>query len=120
MDDIMALAERLGKAIAASSQATKLNAARKALEAEPETAQLLNDYNAQARKIGQLEDQQKPVEVDDKYKLEALHNKLAASQTFKDFTSAQVEYVDMMRKVNQAISRNIGGPDRTRQPPPSA
>jgi cell fate (sporulation/competence/biofilm development) regulator YlbF (YheA/YmcA/DUF963 family) len=120
VDDIVALAERLGKAIAASPQAAKLNAARKALEAEAETAQLLKDYNAQARKIAQLEDQQKPVEVQDKHKLEELHNRLAASQTFKSFTIAQVEYVDLMRKVNQAISRNIGEADRTRQPPAPA
>ena len=55
MDDILDLAGRLGKAIADSKQAQSLRQAREALHNEPATVQLLNEYQAQAHKIGQLE-----------------------------------------------------------------
>ena len=41
--------------------------------------------------------------VDDKHKLQQLNAALVASDLFKTFTAAQMEYVDLMRKVNQAL-----------------
>jgi cell fate (sporulation/competence/biofilm development) regulator YlbF (YheA/YmcA/DUF963 family) len=120
VEDIIQLAERLGRAIADSPQAAKLDAARQGLDGEPGMSQLVKDYDAQARKIAQLEEKNQPIEVEDKHRLEELHNKLTASEAFKKFTGAQVEYVDLMRKVNAAIRRNIGETDQARKPASSA
>ena len=43
----------------------------------------------------------------DKHRLQELNDKLVASQEFKKFTAAQVEYVDLMRKVNEEIRREL-------------
>jgi cell fate (sporulation/competence/biofilm development) regulator YlbF (YheA/YmcA/DUF963 family) len=107
VDAIIALAERLGKAISESPQAAGLRDARKALNAEPELRGLLEDYRKQADRIAQLEGDQKPVEVEDKHKLEQLQSKLFASEVFKKLTAAQVEYVDLMRKVNEALRAQL-------------
>ncbi len=104
---ITELAERLGKAIAQSRQASDLQAARDAMAKEPETEKLLNEFHEHSEKLAALEARNKPVEVDDKHKLQEMHGKLIASETFKKFTAAQVEYIDLMRKVNQAIQRQI-------------
>ena len=105
MDQIIELAERLGKAIANSQQALNMRQVQKALNAESEISQVLKDFQEHSQKIAQLEGQQKPVEVDDKHKLQELHDKLAASETFKKFAAAQVEYVDLMRRVNDALRK---------------
>ena len=107
MSDILQLAEQLGKAIASSPQVVKLHNAQKALDAEPDAARTLKEYQQQADKVAQLEAEQKPVEPEDKRKLQELHDNLVASDTFKAFTVAQVDYVDLMRNVNDTIRKNL-------------
>jgi cell fate (sporulation/competence/biofilm development) regulator YlbF (YheA/YmcA/DUF963 family) len=107
MDRIVNLAERLGRAIADSPQAGGLREARKALAEESELSQLLKDYQAQSEKVAILEAENKPVEVDDKHRLRDLHEKLVASETFKKLSAAQVEYVDLMRRVSEAMQEHL-------------
>jgi len=113
LDKIIELAAGLGEAISDSQQAAQLKAARENLNKEKQATQLLKDYQAQSDRIAQLEREQKPVEVDDKQKLQELHEKLIASEVFKKFTAAQVEYVDLMRKVNEAIRKHLGETEGT-------
>ena len=107
MSDIIELAERLGKSIANSPQATALHAARQAVSKETDLSATLQEFQGQAEKIARLEAEQKPVEVDDKQKLNDLQSKLASSDTFKKYTAAQVEYVDLMRRVNKALGKQM-------------
>jgi cell fate (sporulation/competence/biofilm development) regulator YlbF (YheA/YmcA/DUF963 family) len=108
MQDIIDLAERLGRTIAQSPQSVHLREARTAMEKEGDLVKTLNDYHAQADKIAQLEQTQKPVEVEDKRRLQDLHDRLVGSATFKKFMAAQVEYLDMMRKVNETLRKQLG------------
>ena len=107
MADITQLAEQLGRAINQSPQAANLRAARKALNAEPEIAKLLKDYQAQADKIATLEEEQKPIEVEDKRTLRQLQERLFALEPFKKFTASQIEYVDLMRNVNESLRARL-------------
>ena len=107
MSAITELAGRLGKTIASSPPATALRDAREALAAQPELAQLLTNFQNQSDKIRQLEAEGKPVEVDDKHQLQTLQDELVASEIFKKFTAAQVDYIDLMRQVNQAIQNEL-------------
>ena len=109
MDDILQQAEKLGAAIAQSPQAASLRAARQALDARPEAKKLMEDLHRQSQKIGELERQKKPVEVEDKRQLQEVHDQLIADEVFKKYTAAQVEYVDLMRKVNTALSKALAG-----------
>jgi len=108
VEEITRLAERLGKAIADSPEARKLRETRGALSASPELSETLKEYQKQSEKIATLESENKPVEVDDKHRLRDLHEKLVASDIFKKYTAAQVDYVDMMRKVNDALQGPLG------------
>ncbi len=107
MDEITELAERLGKAISESAQARNLRAAREATQQTPELARILEEHQAQLEKIARLEAENKPVEVEDKHKLQALHEKLIGSEQFKRLQAVQVEYADLMRRVNQALSKHL-------------
>lgn len=108
MDAVIELARRLGKAIANAPQSAALRKAREELNAQPEVSKLLAAFRDQSVKIATLEADQKPVEVDDKRKLQELQDKLVAANVFKKYTAAQVEYVDLMRKVNDALQKELG------------
>jgi cell fate (sporulation/competence/biofilm development) regulator YlbF (YheA/YmcA/DUF963 family) len=108
VEQIISLAERLGKAIAGSPQAAALRAARQELDRDKNISAVLEAFSEQSEKVACLEDENKPIEVDDKHKLRDLREKLAASETFKKYTAAQVEYVDLMRRVNDALHAELG------------
>jgi len=107
MQAILALAERLGKAVADSPQAKALREARNELNKHEDIFKLLGEFRAQAEKVAGLEHENKPVEVADKHKLQDLQGRLISNETFKKYTAAQVEYVDMMRKVNEKLRREL-------------
>ena len=108
MDAIIELAERLGKAIAESPQAKALREAQDALEKDEQVSGWVRSYREQGEKMARLEQENKPIEVEDKQKLRDLADKLAGSDLFKQYTGAQVEYLDLMRKVNQTLQRQLG------------
>lgn len=107
MSACIELARRLGKALADSPQATAYRAAREELNAQPDVRQTLQAYQQQAEKVARLEAEEKPVEVEDKHRLQELNNQLIASEVFKKLTAAQVEWVDLMRRVNQALEGEL-------------
>ena len=114
------LARRLGKAIADSPEATAYRAARDELAADADLSQTLEDYQQQARKIAQLEAEQKPVEVDDKHKLADLQAKIASNDLLKEWMRLQADYSELWNKVNRAMLTPIlqsQGPEEAEQAP---
>ncbi len=107
MDHIIELADRLGKAIADSEQATALRLARKSATDEPGLDETMSEYQASSQKMAQLQAENKPIEVEDKHKLQALQEKVMASEAMKKLTAAQVEYIDLMRKVGAAMQSHL-------------
>lgn len=104
---ILGLASRLGQTIAESAAAKALQAARQAVDADKDLQQVMRDYRLQADKLRKLEQETKPIEPEDKRALEAMNQKLAASEKFKALTAAQMEYVDLLRKVNEAVQKEL-------------
>jgi cell fate (sporulation/competence/biofilm development) regulator YlbF (YheA/YmcA/DUF963 family) len=111
MQEIIELAGRLGRELANSPQAKALREAQQQLQADEETARLVDAYRDQAEKITRLEQQGKPVEPEDKHKLDELHAKLASMPAFKKFTAAQYEYADLMRRVDEALNEHLRPPE---------
>ncbi len=109
MSAITELAKRLGKAIGDSPVAGEMRDARTAMEAEADLIKSVNDFQVQMEKVRKLEAEGKVIEVEDKHKLAELESVLTSSAVFKKYTAAQVEYIDMMRKVNEAIQAEIQG-----------
>jgi len=107
LSEIIELATKLGKAIAQSKEAAALREARKSLDSHGDVVKLLGDYQAHSDKVAKLEAENKPIEVDDKRKLQELHEKLISSDVFKKFTAAQVDYVDLMRQVSAAMRQQL-------------
>ena len=107
MADITELADQLGTAIADTPAAQTYRQAREKMNAQPDTMELLRNFMAQSDKMMQASQNNQPIEVDDKQKLNELHQSLVAEETYKAFSAAQVEYFDLMRRVNEKINVHL-------------
>jgi len=101
------MATRLGKALAASPEAAAIVAAQKKLMEDPAIMQVMHDYQEQAMKMARLEQSRQPIGPEDKHKLQQITDKLIVSDLYKQYLSAQVGYVDLMRKTNLAIRHEL-------------
>jgi len=110
MERVIELARRLGRVIASHERFREYKEAQKAVESDPETRRLLDEYEAQERKIAELEAALKPVEPEDKRALEALREKAAQNPLLKRLLKARVDYAELMHKVNEAIKAELNAP----------
>jgi len=101
------MATRLGKALAQSPQATALVAAHKKLSNDTATKEILVAYQELAMKMARKEQSNQPINPDEKHKLQAINDKLVASELYKQYLNAQVNYADLMRKTNLAIRKEL-------------
>jgi len=106
-NQILELADKLGKEIHQSAQASALRESKKELDQHKDILDVIQAYQEQLDKVHKLEQENKPIEVPDKHRLQELHDKLVASEVFKKYTAAQLEYVDLMRKVNTALRKEL-------------
>ena len=107
MEQLIEMASSLGRRIAAHERTTLLKQAQKAVNEDAEAGGLIKQYQQQAEKIGQLEQEQKPVEVDDKHKLSEIEQKISANEKLKELTRRQVDFVEMMHKVKQTLDNEL-------------
>ncbi len=107
--EILKAATDLGKLIASHEAAKKVEGAIGKLQADVEAQRLLNDFNRAVQAVSEKEAQGKPIEVADKHKLQELQNKVVKNAVLRDFQLAQMDYLDLMRKVDEAMSGQPGG-----------
>jgi len=120
MDAILKLADQLGKAIADAQAADKLRTAREAMHADSETMDLLKKFMAKSAEFNERIQKQEPIEPDEKHEMNDLQAAVAACDAFKTFNAAQVEYVDLMRRVSQTILAHLRTVDGPIAPPEDA
>ncbi len=104
MNAILAKARELGEMISEHDAAKKLEDVLKRLEQDPDARRILNDYNRHLQTLAEKQQQGQPIEVDEKHKLEQLQKQLVTNAVLRDFQTAQMDYVDLMRRVDEALS----------------
>jgi len=107
MDDVIRIATSLAEAIAKSGRYTALRKAEKAVESEAEAKALLDDFNKKTMAVLEKEQAMKPVEPEEKREIVALKEKIASNPALQDLSKAQVEYSEMMNKVNQVLFERL-------------
>ncbi|MCE9590175.1 MAG: YlbF family regulator [Planctomycetes bacterium] len=106
--EILAAAKELGKLIATHEASAKFEETLRKLEADVEAQRALNDYNRHMTKLSEKEAAGKPIEVEDKKQLEKLQAGIARNATLRDFQMRQMDYLDLMRRVDEAMSGDAG------------
>ena len=107
MDHLIELAKRLGKQMAAHENSQLLKQAQQNVDSDALAKELVESYQKQAQKITDLEEQQKPIEIEDKHQLSDLQQKIATHAGLAELTRRQVDFLDMMRKIRQAIDSEL-------------
>lgn len=102
--EILAAARELGKLIATHDAARRFEEVARQLQADTEAQRALNDFNRFMQKIAEKEAAGQPIEVADKRQLEALQNKVVRMGVLQKFQIAQMDYLDLMRQVDDAIN----------------
>ena len=77
MDALIKKAEELGRLLAGHERFEGLMAARDAVRADTESAELLKTYETQVQKMQQMAAENKPIEVADKHNLAEMEQTLA-------------------------------------------
>jgi cell fate (sporulation/competence/biofilm development) regulator YlbF (YheA/YmcA/DUF963 family) len=107
MDDLIRKAEDLGRLLASHPHFAALMAARDAVRADETSRKLMADYEKHVQRIEDLTLANKPIEVADKHKLAELEKVVAADEHIKELTKAQMEFSDLLNRVNRAIFGKI-------------
>ncbi|MBC8105648.1 MAG: YlbF family regulator [Anaerolineae bacterium] len=118
---ILADADKLGLQVAQHPAVEKYRAAQKSVAEDPDASRLLRDFDRLLETLGRQEQSGMPVTDAQRSQLESLQSQIMTHIKVKNLNMAQLEFVDLLRKVNQAIQGKLvdlqpqgaGGPPRT-------
>ena len=103
MEEILEIASKLGAAIANHNRYKIFKEAEEQLKEDDEARGISEELENQSRKVHELEKNLKPVEVEDKKRLQQLKEEIASNQSIQHFLKVQTDYVELMTKANKCI-----------------
>lgn len=116
---ILDAAEKLGKMLIDHPAVVRYQQAQKSVAEDAEAGRLLQDFDRSIEKLARQEQSGQPVSDAQRQQLEALQSRIVSHIKVKNLNQAQVEFVDLLRKVNQTIQKPLN-PEKPQQPAPSA
>ena len=105
---IMDEAEKLGKIVAQHPAIARYKAAQKAVADDPEAGRMLADMDRQIEALSRQEQAGLPITDAQRAALESAQNRVVSHIKIKNWNLAQVEFVDLLRKISQTIQRQLG------------
>lgn len=113
---IAELAETLGATMRQSKAAEDFRRARQAAQADPDAQALLKAYQGHVELLGRKQQENKPIEVEEKHKLRELREKMAGNAKLKALMAAEVDYHDMTLQVTDILGKHLIGSEQAQQP----
>ena len=103
MDEILAKADDLAKAIRSSAIFKKFMAAQDGLNKDEATKTLMQQVEEHRNKLAEKEKNQQPIEVEEKRQQQQLHEQMQANKLVQELLRAEADLALLMSKVNAAI-----------------
>ncbi|MDW8263594.1 MAG: YlbF family regulator [Phycisphaerales bacterium] len=110
LKDILEQAEKLGRMLADHPAVVKFKAAQKAVMEDSEARNAMSDFNRMLEALARQEQQGLSITDAQRLSLEGLQSRLASNLKVKALNIAQVELMDLLRKVSEAWQKPIGAP----------
>jgi len=104
---IMKAAEDLGKMLKDHPLVERYRHAQKAVSEDPEASRMLAEFDRQIETLGRLEQSGGAVSDAQRMQLEALQSRIVSHLKIKAWNLAQMEFVDLLRKVSQTYQRPL-------------
>ena len=102
-EQVIKAAQEIGTMLAGHPKVGRLEAAVKKLHGDTDAQRALNDLNRHLNTVAEKEMSGQPIEVADKQKLRDLQNAVVHNLTLREFQLAQMDYVDLVRKLDDAM-----------------
>jgi cell fate (sporulation/competence/biofilm development) regulator YlbF (YheA/YmcA/DUF963 family) len=104
---ILQAAEKLGQMLKDHPTVERFKSAQKAVADDPEAGRLLAEFERQLETLGRQEQQGHPVTDAQRMQLESLQSKIVSHIKIKNLNMAQMEFVDLLRKISQTYQRPL-------------
>ena len=105
--EITQAAEKLGLLVAQHPSVAKFKQAQKAVADDPDASRLFNEFNKQLETLGRQEQSGLPVTDAQRQQLEQLQSRIVSHIKVKALNMAEVDFMDLMRKVSQTWQRPL-------------
>ena len=108
---ILDAAETLGKMVAEHPAVARYQQAQKSVADDAEATRMLTDFDKALEKLGRQEQSGMPVTEAQQQQLQAMQSRIVSHIKVKALNMAQVDFIDLLRKVNQMIQKplHMGG-----------
>ena len=106
---IITEAEKLGQLVAQHPAVSRYKEAQRAVASDPDASRLLADFDRTLEALGRQEQSGMPVTDAQRMQLEGLQSRIISHLKIKALNLAQVEFVDILRKVTQMIQAQVQG-----------
>jgi cell fate (sporulation/competence/biofilm development) regulator YlbF (YheA/YmcA/DUF963 family) len=107
MTQILADAEKLGQLVAQHPAVEKYKQAQKAVADDSEANRAMADFERMLESLARQEQSGMSVTDAQRSSLESLQSRIVSNIKVKALNRAQVEFIDLLRKVNQAIQSKV-------------
>ena len=100
-------AERIGQLVAQHPAVEKYRNAQRAVSEDAEASRALAEFERQLETLGRQEQAGMPVTDAQRQTLEQLQSRIISNIKVKALNMAQVDFIDLLRKVTQTIQRPV-------------
>lgn len=104
---IMDEASKLGDLVAQHPAVSRYKDARRAVEQDAEANRLMAEFDRQIESLARQQQSGLPVTDAQQQSLEALQNRIVSHLKIKALNLAQVEFIDLLRRITQTIQGRL-------------
>ena len=104
---IMDEASKLGDVVAQHPAVSRYKDARKAVEQDADANRLMAEFDRQIESLARQQQSGLPVTDAQQQALEALQNRIVSHLKIKALNLAQVEFIDLLRRITQTIQSRL-------------
>ena len=104
---ILAEADKLGQLVAQHPAVEKYKQAQKAVADDAEANRAMAEFERVLDTLGRQEASGMPITDAQRQQLEAVQSRIVSNIKVKALNMAQVEFIDLLRKVNQAVQGKV-------------
>ena len=101
-------AEKVGQLVAQHPAVARYRDAQRAVTGDPEAGRLLAEFDRQLESLSRQEQSGLPITDAQRMQLESLQSRIVSNLKIKALNLAQVEFVDLLRKITQTIQKPLG------------
>jgi cell fate (sporulation/competence/biofilm development) regulator YlbF (YheA/YmcA/DUF963 family) len=101
-------AEKLGKLVSQHPAVENYRKAQRAIAEDPDASRSLAEFDRQLENLARQEQAGMPVTDAQRQQLESLQSRIVSNIKVKALNMAQVEFIDLLRKITQTIQRQLG------------